>query len=34
VLDALADRDPERAGRTLRRHIEQFGERLRKGAAP
>jgi DNA-binding GntR family transcriptional regulator len=33
VLEALADRDPERAGRALRRHIEQFGERLRKGGS-
>jgi DNA-binding GntR family transcriptional regulator len=32
VLDALRDGDPERAGLTLRRHVEHFGE-LVKGAA-
>jgi DNA-binding GntR family transcriptional regulator len=32
VLDALRDRDPERAGRALRRHVEHFGEVV-KGAA-
>jgi DNA-binding GntR family transcriptional regulator len=31
VLEALRDRDPERAGTTLRRHVEQYGELL-KGA--
>ena len=31
VLAALADRDPERAGRALRRHIEEFGELLLRG---
>jgi DNA-binding GntR family transcriptional regulator len=31
VLEALRARDPERAGATLRRHVEQFGELL-KGA--
>lgn len=31
VLAALAERDPERAGRALRRHIEEFGELLLKG---
>ncbi len=29
VLDALRARDPERAGRALRRHLEEFGEFLR-----
>jgi len=33
VLDALRDRDPERAGSTLRRHVEHFAELL-KGAMP
>jgi DNA-binding GntR family transcriptional regulator len=28
VLEALAERDPEKAGRALRRHAETFGERL------
>ena len=32
VLDALRDRDPERAGAALRRHLEEFADRLR--AAP
>jgi DNA-binding GntR family transcriptional regulator len=33
VLDALRDRDPERAGKALRRHLEDFGEYLKvKGA--
>jgi DNA-binding GntR family transcriptional regulator len=31
VLAALAARDPERAGRALRRHIEDFGELLLAG---
>jgi DNA-binding GntR family transcriptional regulator len=31
VLAALAERDPERAGRALRRHIEEFGELLLRG---
>ena len=31
VLDALRARDPELAGTTLRRHVEQFGELLRQG---
>jgi DNA-binding GntR family transcriptional regulator len=31
VLAALAERDPARAGRALRRHIEEFGELLLKG---
>ncbi len=31
VLEALRARDPELAGTTLRRHVEQFGELL-KGA--
>jgi DNA-binding GntR family transcriptional regulator len=29
VLDALRDRDPERAGTALRHHVEHFGELLR-----
>ena len=33
VLDALRDRDAERAGRALRRHVEHFAELL-KGATP
>jgi DNA-binding GntR family transcriptional regulator len=33
VLEALRARDPELAGSTLRRHVEQFAELL-KGAAP
>jgi DNA-binding GntR family transcriptional regulator len=33
VLEALRDRDAERAGTTLRRHVEQYGELL-KGAIP
>jgi len=32
VLDALRDRDPDRAGAALRRHLEEFADRLR--AAP
>jgi DNA-binding GntR family transcriptional regulator len=32
VLDALRDRDPDRAGAALRRHLEEFAERLK--AAP
>jgi DNA-binding GntR family transcriptional regulator len=31
VLAALAARDPERAGRALRRHVEHFGELLLRG---
>jgi DNA-binding GntR family transcriptional regulator len=31
VLDALRDRDPDRAGSALRRHLEDYGEYL-KGA--
>jgi DNA-binding GntR family transcriptional regulator len=33
VLDALRDRDPERAGAALRRHLEEFAERLRAASA-
>jgi DNA-binding GntR family transcriptional regulator len=29
VLDALRDRDPDRAGAALRRHLEEFADRLR-----
>jgi DNA-binding GntR family transcriptional regulator len=29
ILDALRDRDPERAGAAIRRHLEQFAEFLR-----
>jgi DNA-binding GntR family transcriptional regulator len=32
VLDALRDRDPDRAGAALRRHLEEFADRLK--AAP
>lgn len=32
VLDALRARDPELAGTTLRRHVEQFGELLKQGS--
>lgn len=31
VLDALAARDPERAGKAMRCHLEYFGELLREG---
>lgn len=31
VLAALAERDPERAGRAIRRHIEEYGELLLGG---
>jgi DNA-binding GntR family transcriptional regulator len=31
VLRALADRDPERAGRALRLHIEEFGQLVLEG---
>jgi DNA-binding GntR family transcriptional regulator len=31
VLEALGGRDPEEAGRTLRRHVEAFGELIRIG---
>jgi DNA-binding GntR family transcriptional regulator len=34
VLSALAERDPERAGAAMRRHIEEFGELLRRGGNP
>jgi DNA-binding GntR family transcriptional regulator len=33
VLAALADRDPDRAGRAIRRHIEDFGELLLRGGS-
>ncbi len=33
VLDALAARDPGRAGAALRRHIEEFGELLLRGGS-
>jgi DNA-binding GntR family transcriptional regulator len=33
VLEALRARDPERAGTTLRRHVEQFGELLKESSA-
>jgi DNA-binding GntR family transcriptional regulator len=33
VLDALRDRDPDRAGAALRRHLEEFADRLRAGPA-
>jgi DNA-binding GntR family transcriptional regulator len=33
VLDALRDRDPDRAGAALRRHLEEFAERLRTASA-
>jgi DNA-binding GntR family transcriptional regulator len=33
VLEALAAGDPERAGRAIRRHIEEFGELLLRGGA-
>jgi DNA-binding GntR family transcriptional regulator len=29
ILDALRERDPERAGATIRRHLEQFAEFMR-----
>lgn len=31
LLSALAEREPERAGSAVRRHIEEFGELLRTG---
>jgi DNA-binding GntR family transcriptional regulator len=31
VLAALAERNPEKAGLAMRRHIEEFGELLRRG---
>ena len=33
VLAALAERDPERAGRAIRRHIEDFGELVLRGGS-
>lgn len=33
VLAALAERDPERAGRAIRRHIEEFGELVLRGGS-
>jgi DNA-binding GntR family transcriptional regulator len=33
VLEALAARDPDRAGAAIRRHIEEFGELLLKGGS-
>ena len=33
VLEALRARDPELAGTTLRRHVEQFGELLKESSA-
>jgi DNA-binding GntR family transcriptional regulator len=33
VLAALAARDPEQAGRALRRHIEEFGELVLRGGS-
>jgi DNA-binding GntR family transcriptional regulator len=33
VLEALTAGDPERAGRAIRRHIEEFGELLLRGGA-
>jgi DNA-binding GntR family transcriptional regulator len=33
VLEALSAGDPERAGRAMRRHIEEFGELLLRGGA-
>jgi DNA-binding GntR family transcriptional regulator len=33
VLDALRDRDPDRAGAALRRRLEEFAERLRTASA-
>jgi DNA-binding GntR family transcriptional regulator len=32
VLEAFKERDPKKAGRVLRRHVEEFGELLLKGA--
>ena len=34
VLAALAERDPERAGQAIRRHIEEFGELVLRGGRP
>ena len=34
VLEALAQRDPARAGRAVRRHIEDLGELLLRGGTP
>ena len=33
VLEALRARDPDRAGTALRRHLEEFAERLRAAGA-
>lgn len=32
IVEALRQRDPERAGRAVREHVERFGELLRGGA--
>ncbi len=34
VLAALSEHDPERAGRAMRRHIEEFGELVLRGGTP
>lgn len=34
VLAALSEDDPERAGRAMRRHIEEFGELVLRGGTP
>lgn len=34
VLEALRDRDPDRAGVALRRHVEHFGELLKGATSP
>jgi len=33
ILEALRDRDPDRAGATVRRHLEEFADRLRTAPA-